>query len=198
MKQKILVASNNQHKIEEIFAILSPLGYEVISMKEAGIQLDIEENGTSFAENAILKVEALREYGDFYIIADDSGIEFECLNGLPGIYSARFLGEDTPYDIKNQLILKMMEMQENRKARFFCCIAILIHDKIHTFEAYLDGSIAHTSQGKYGFGYDPIFYLSEYHCHLAELVPIEKNKISHRSKALQMLEKFLKGGEDEI
>ena len=189
--EKILIASNNQHKIEEISAILLPFGYEITTLKDINVEIDVEETGKTFADNAILKVEALREYWDYDILADDSGIEFECLNGLPGIYSARFLGENTPYEIKNELILRMMQKQGDRRGRYVCCIAFLRNDEVHTFEAYLNGTIANVAKGEYGFGYDPIFFLPKLACNLAELPPEEKNKISHRSQALLMLEEFL-------
>ena len=191
MNEQILIASNNPHKIDEISAILQPFGYIVVSLKELGIEIDVEETGKTFLENAKLKVEALKPYWDYDILADDSGIEFSCLNGLPGIYSARFLGEDTPYNIKNELILQLMEKQTDRQARYVCCIAIYHHGEIYTFEAYLGGSIAFSAKGNYGFGYDPIFYLPKYDCNLAELIPSKKNEISHRSQALKMVEEFL-------
>lgn len=195
--KEILLVSNNKHKVKEISAVLSPLGFNVVSLAEAGIEMEIEETGITFAENAILKAEALRSYWFGGILADDSGIEFECLNGLPGVYSARFLGEDTPYHLKNKLVLQLMEKQQNRKARYVCCLAFLHQEKTYTFEAYLNGEIANKTQGEYGFGYDPIFYLPARQCNLAELTPDEKNLISHRSQATKMLAEFLEESSHE-
>ena len=189
--KKILVASNNKHKIEEIETILSSLSFQIISMQEAGVFIDIEETGRTFNENAIIKVEALKPYWEGAILADDSGIEFDCLNGLPGVYSARFLGEDTAYELKNELVLQMMEKQTNRKARYVCCIAFWHNNEMHTFESYLNGEIAKEAKGNYGFGYDPVFYLPEYDCNLAELLPEKKNAISHRRQSLEKLLDFL-------
>ena len=192
---RIVFATGNQDKMKEIKTILSDMDMEILSMKEAGIQVPINEDGTTFEENAIIKGKTVAEYTNAIVLADDSGLEIDYLNKEPGIYSARYLGESTSYDIKNKAILdRMKETQVNeRSARFVCAIAAVFPDGtcLNTLET-MEGQIADTIAGTGGFGYDPIFYLPEYECTAAELSMDEKNKISHRGKALSEMKEKLK------
>lgn len=193
--KRIIFATANEGKMREVREILSDLNYEIVSMKEAGIKLHIEENGTSFEENAVIKAKEIMELTKEIVLADDSGLEVDYLNKEPGIYSARFLGEDTSYQIKNQYILdKLLKVpQEQRTARFVCAIACATADGIIvTKRATIEGRIAQEAAGENGFGYDPIFYVPEYQCTTAELTMEQKNQISHRAKALIKIKPFLK------
>lgn len=193
--KRILFATGNEDKMKEIRQILKDLQLEVISMKEAGFHPEIEENGSSFEENAILKARTIMELSGEIVLADDSGLEVDYLDKAPGIYSARFLGETTSYDIKNQYILDQLKgvSEDKRTARFVCVIACAMPDGcIKTERATIEGRIADQSSGVHGFGYDPIFYIPEFGCTTAELTMEQKNQISHRGKALQLLKPFLK------
>ena len=193
--RQLIFATGNEGKLKEIRRILEDLDVEVLSLKEAGIQVEIEENGSTFTENAIIKATEIMKLTGLLTLADDSGLEVDCLNKEPGIYSARYLGESTSYDIKNKAILdRMKETQVNeRSARFVCAIAAVFPDGtcLNTLET-MEGQIADTIAGTGGFGYDPIFYLPEYECTAAELSMDEKNKISHRGKALSEMKEKLK------
>lgn len=193
--RQLIFATGNEGKLKEIRRILEDLDVEVLSLKEAGIQVEIEENGSTFTENAIIKATEIMKLTGLLTLADDSGLEVDCLNKEPGIYSARYLGESTSYDIKNKAILdRMKETQGNdRSARFVCAIAAVFPDGtcLNTLET-MEGQIADTIAGTGGFGYDPIFYLPEYECTAAELSIDEKNKISHRGKALSEMKEKLK------
>lgn len=193
--RQLIFATGNEGKLKEIRRILEDLDVEVLSLKEAGIQVEIEENGSTFTENAIIKATEIMKLTGLLTLADDSGLEVDCLNKEPGIYSARYLGESTSYDIKNKAILdRMKETQVNeRSARFVCAIAAVFPDGtcLNTLET-MEGQIADTIAGTGGFGYDPIFYLPEYKCTAAELSMDEKNKISHRGKALREMKEKLK------
>lgn len=196
MNHKIIFATGNEGKMREIRLILADLGLPILSMKEAGVELDIEENGTTFAENAEIKARAVWEKTGNIVLADDSGLVVDYLGGEPGIYSARYLGEDTSYEIKNQAIIDRLAeaKEEERTARFVSAIAAVLPDGtvLHS-EGILEGRIAHAPAGNGGFGYDPIFYLPEYGVTSAE-IPIEKkNEISHRGRALQKMKEQLKG-----
>lgn len=195
MEQKIVFATGNEGKMREVRMILEDLGLPVLSMKEAGVSLDIEENGTTFSENAMIKAKAVWESVGGIVLADDSGLEIDYLGGEPGVYSARYLGEDTSYEVKNQAILRRMEKAEGqeRTARFISAIAAVLPDgSVVVTEGTVEGVIAHQPAGSGGFGYDPIFYLPEYGMTSAE-IPIEKkNEISHRGKALEAMKKKLK------
>lgn len=195
MEQKIVFATGNEGKMREVRMILEDLGLLVLSMKEAGVSLDIEENGTTFSENAMIKAKAVWESVGGIVLADDSGLEIDYLGGEPGVYSARYLGEDTSYEVKNQAILRRMEKAEGqeRTARFISAIAAVLPDgSVVVTEGTVEGVIAHQPAGSGGFGYDPIFYLPEYGMTSAE-IPIEKkNEISHRGKALEAMKKKLK------
>ena len=200
MKQ-IIFATGNTGKMREIRSILEDLRVPVLSMKEAGIQVDIEENGTSFEENALIKaraVAAAEEAKGSVVLADDSGLEIDALNGEPGIYSARYLGEDTPYDMKNRELISRLEgVPENRRtARFVCAIAAVLADgREFTVRGVIEGRIGYEQRGQGGFGYDPIFYVPEYGKTTAEMAPEEKNLISHRGRALMLMKEVLKDNE---
>lgn len=199
MKKRVIVASGNQGKIREIREILAPLDLDVVSMKEAGIEVDVDETGTSFEENALLKARGIAMLTDDLVIADDSGLEIDYLNKEPGIYSARYLGRDVSYDIKNQNLLDRLEgvPDEKRSARFVCAVAAILPNKKElVVRGVMEGRIGYEIRGEHGFGYDPIFYLPEYGMSSAEILPEEKNKISHRGKALQQM--FLLLQEEEI
>ena len=199
MKKRVIVASGNQGKIREIREILAPLDLDVVSMKEAGIEVDVDETGMSFEENALLKARGIAMLTDDLVIADDSGLEIDYLNKEPGIYSARYLGRDISYDIKNQNLLDRLEgvPDEKRSARFVCAVAAILPNKKElVVRGVMEGRIGYEIRGEHGFGYDPIFYLPEYGMSSAEILPEEKNKISHRGKALQQM--FLLLQEEEI
>lgn len=201
-RMRIIFATGNQGKMQEIRAILGDVEAEVRSMKEAGIDLEIEENGASFAENAMIKARALADtlrardgVQECVVMADDSGLEIACLNGEPGIYSARYLGEETPFDKKSQDLLRRMKdvPEAERGARFVCAIAAVFPDgEAVTTEGTVEGRIGHELRGDNGFGYDPIFYLPEYDCTAAELTDGQKNRISHRSRALELMKAELR------
>ena len=190
MEQKIVFATGNEGKMREVRLILQDLGFPVLSMKEEGVSLDIEENGTTFAENAMIKARAVWEKTGGIVLADDSGLVVDYLGGEPGVYSARYLGEDTSYEIKNQAIIDRLAdaKEEERTARFVSAIAAVLPDGSELVtEGTVEGLIAHEPAGNGGFGYDPIFYLPEYGVTSAE-IPIEKkNEISHRGKALEAM-----------
>ena len=187
---KLIFATGNEGKMREVRLILQDLGFPVLSMKEAGVSLDIEENGTTFAENAMIKARAVWEKTGGIVLADDSGLVVDYLGGEPGVYSARYLGEDTSYEIKNQAIIDRLAdaKEEERTARFVSAIAAVLPDGSELVtEGTVEGLIAHEPAGNGGFGYDPIFYLPEYGVTSAE-IPIEKkNEISHRGKALEAM-----------
>ena len=190
MERKIIFATGNQDKMKEIQMILEDLGIVVSSMKEAGIDVDIVEDGTTFEENAIIKAEAIAKLTDAIVLADDSGLEIDYLNKEPGIYSARYAGTDTSYEIKNNLLLQRLEgvPDEKRTARFVCAIAAVFPDgSKETVRGTIEGRIGYEIAGEHGFGYDPIFYLPEYGCTTAELDPEKKNELSHRGKALRLM-----------
>lgn len=194
--KKLIFATGNQNKVKEIKMILADTDYEIISLKEAGIDADIEENGSSFEENAIIKAKAICRMTGELVLADDSGLEVDYLNKEPGIYSARYEGVDTPYSIKNQRIMDRLSgvPDEERTARFVCAIAAAFPDgRVITRIAAMEGRIGYEQKGENGFGYDPIFFLPEYGCTSAELSPEDKNAISHRGKALRMMRDVLKG-----
>lgn len=198
MEKRIIFATGNEGKMREIRMILEDLGVPVLSMKEAGISADIEENGKSFAENAAIKAKAIMEMTGEIVMADDSGLEIDYLDGAPGIYSARFMGEDTSYDIKNKALIDKLAgvPDEKRTARFVCAIACALPDgQILESRGTMEGIIGYEVKGENGFGYDPIFYLPECGCTSAEISPEKKNELSHRGKALramkEKLEKYL-------
>lgn len=194
--ETIIFATGNQNKLKEIREIVRELPYEIRSLKEMGIDLPIEENGTTFEENACIKVKTIMDATGCMVMADDSGLEVDYMGKEPGMHSARFLGEDTSYDIKNRYILDQLKEAhgEERSARFICAIAFGQPGKeILTTRGVMEGRIHTEIAGKNGFGYDPIFFLPEYGKTSAELSPEQKNAISHRGKALRQMQEILIG-----
>lgn len=208
MKQ-IIFATGNAGKMKEIREILNGTGWNVLSLKDAGIDTEIEENGTTFEENAKIKAEGIRNWclengipgcsgisaKEIIVLADDSGLEIDYLNKEPGVYSARYMGEHTDYHTKNASLIKRLEgvPDEKRTARFVCAIAAAFPDgRVETVRGTMEGRIGYEEKGENGFGYDPIFFLPEYGCTSAELSMEEKNKISHRGKALQAIKEELR------
>lgn len=196
---KIIFATGNAGKMKEIRMIMADLNMEVQSMKEADIQAEIVEDGETFEENAKIKAQAiaqeLKMRGEqAVVLADDSGLEIDYLNKEPGVYSARYMGEDTSYTIKNASLIQRLEgvPDEKRTARFVCVIAAVFPDgRVFETRATIEGRIGYEEKGENGFGYDPIFYLPEYGMYSAELAPEEKNRISHRGKALEEMKKVI-------
>lgn len=190
----MIFATGNMGKMKEIKAILGDIGEEILSMKEAGIDMDIVEDGSTFEENAIIKAKAVMERTGQLALADDSGLEIDALNKEPGIYSARYMGEDTPYEIKNSNLIERMKgvKGKDRSARFVCVIAAAFPDgEIITTRGTIEGVIAEEPAGENGFGYDPIVYVSEYGMTTGQMDPDAKNAISHRGKALTAMKKIL-------
>ena len=195
MEKKIIFATGNENKMKEIRMILADLGMPILSMKEAGIVVDVEENGTTFEENALIKAtEIAKMTENCIVLADDSGLEIDYLNKEPGIYSARYAGVDTSYDIKNQMLLDRLAgvPDEKRTARFVCAVAAAFPDgSTDVVRGTIEGIIGHEIAGENGFGYDPIFYLPEFGCTTAELAPEKKNELSHRGNALRAMRKIM-------
>ncbi len=195
MKNSIIFATGNQGKMKEIRLILADLGMEILSLKDAGIEIEIQEDGKTFEENAIIKARAVMQETGTLVLADDSGLEIDYLNGEPGVYSARYLGEDTSYRIKNQSLIDRLEgvPVEQRTARFVCVIAAAFpNGRILTARGSIEGIIGYEERGEGGFGYDPIFWLPEYGCSTAEMTMEKKNELSHRGKALRAIKEKLK------
>ncbi len=195
IERRIIFATGNEGKMKEIRLILEDLGLEILSMKEAGIQAEIREDGSSFEENAVIKARAVMELSGSIVLADDSGLEVDYLNKEPGIYSARYLGEDTSYHVKNRSLIERLEgvPDEKRTARFVCAIAAALPDgRVLTTRRTMEGIIGYEERGEGGFGYDPIFYLPEYGCSTAELSMEKKNELSHRGKALRAMKEMLR------
>lgn len=196
---KIVFATGNEGKMKEVRMILADFQIPVLSMKEAGIFADIVENGTTFEENAAIKALAIAKYAgkeeNTVVLADDSGLEIDYLNKEPGIYSARYMGEETSYAIKNANLIERLAgvPDEKRTARFVCAMAAVMPDGSSVVtRGTIEGRIGYEEKGENGFGYDPIFYLPEYQRYSAELAPEEKNRISHRGKALELMKEQLK------
>lgn len=204
MGQKIIFATGNAGKMREIREILGDIDMEILSMKEAGITADIVEDGTTFEENAVIKAkEAARMLAErtgnknagAIVMADDSGLEIDALNKEPGIYSARYLGEDTPYSVKNKNLIDRLTgvSDEERTARFVCAIAaVMPTGEVVTTQGVIEGRIGYEEKGDNGFGYDPIFYVPEFGCTTAQLTEKQKNEISHRGKALEAMKEKLR------
>ena len=194
--KRIIFATGNEGKMKEVRMILGDMGLPVLSMKEAGIYADIEENGKTFQENAVIKATTVHNLSkDDLVLADDSGLEIDFLDGAPGVYSARYLGENTSYDIKNTAILDQLKdvPQEKRTARFVCAIAaVLPGGEVLTTNGAMEGIIGYEIAGGNGFGYDPIFFLPQYGCTSAQISPEQKNELSHRGKALRLMKEHLK------
>lgn len=192
--KKLIFATGNENKMKEIRMILGDLDYEILSMKEAGIDADIVEDGKTFEENAIIKATVISKLSGCLVLADDSGLEVDYMDKMPGIYSARWMGEDTSYRIKNKAIIDKLEgvPDEKRTARFVCAIAAAFPDgRVVTKRGTIEGIIGYEERGENGFGYDPIFFLPEYGKTTAELSPEEKNQISHRGRALELIKSEL-------
>ncbi len=192
--KKIIFATNNEGKMKEIRMILEGMPYEVLSLKDAGVKVDIDENGTTFEENAMIKAKTIMELTNEIVLADDSGLEVDAMDRQPGIYSARFLGEDTSYEVKNNYILNELKgvPDEKRTARFVCAIACAFPDgRCKTTRGTIEGKIGYKIAGSNGFGYDPIFFIPEFGCTTAQLSPEQKNQISHRAKALNSMKNEL-------
>lgn len=197
----IIFATGNKNKMIEIRMILADFGCKILSQKEAGIQADVVEDGQTFEENALIKATTIAdiarkmpEYKNAVVLADDSGLEIDALNKEPGIYSARYMGEDTSYDIKNQALIDRLEgvPDEKRTARFVCAIAAALPDgSTEVVRGTMEGRIGYEITGENGFGYDPIFYLPQFGCSSAELEPEKKNELSHRGEGLRKMRKVL-------
>lgn len=192
--KKLIFATTNEGKMKEIRMILGDLDYEIVSLKDIHFQGEIIEDGKTFEENAMIKAKTIMEMTGEIVLADDSGLEVDYLDKAPGIYSARFLGEDTSYDVKNQYIIDQLKdaKEEERSARFVCAIACAFPSgMIKTTRGTIEGRIGYDIVGENGFGYDPIFYLPEYDRTTAQLLAEQKNKISHRGKALEAMKQVL-------
>ena len=193
MKQ-IVFATKNNGKIKEVKQILSDLPFEIVSMLDAGITVDVVEDGKTFEENAVIKALEISKVSGNITLADDSGLEIDFLNKQPGVLSARYLGENTPYIEKNNHILHLMKdvPEKQRAARFVCAIAAVFpNGKVLTAIDTIEGIIAQQIKGENGFGYDPIFFVPELGKTTAELSSEQKNAISHRGKALQKMKQLL-------
>lgn len=180
--------------MREIREIMADVDVEVISMKDAGISVDVVEDGETFEENALIKSRAIAAFTDAIVLADDSGLEIDYLDKAPGVYSARFMGEDTSYVIKNQALLDKLDgvQKEERTARFVCAIGAVLPDKTElVLRETMEGYIGNHAEGENGFGYDPIFFLDEFGCSSAALSREQKNEISHRGKALRAMKDIL-------
>lgn len=195
--KRVIFATGNEHKMVEIRMILEGLGMEILSQKEAGITADIVEDGSTFEENAMIKAgkiaeiaHGIEQYKDAVVLADDSGLEIDYLNKEPGIYSARYMGENTSYDIKNQTLLNRLDgvADDRRTARFVCAIAAVFPDGTgEVVRGTMEGIIGHEIIGENGFGYDPIFFLPQYGMTSAQLSPEKKNELSHRGEGLRKM-----------
>lgn len=192
---KIIVATGNQNKMKEIREIIKRDDIEFVSLKDEGLQdIEIVEDGKTFEENAVIKAKTIADITKNIVIADDSGLEVDYLDKAPGVYSARYMGEDTPYTIKNNHIIDLLKdaKGEERSARFVCVIACVMPDgETFTTRGTIEGRIGYEEKGENGFGYDPIFYLPERGCTTAELPPEQKNEISHSGRALKAMYKKL-------
>lgn len=191
---KIIFATGNKAKLREVREIVADLGIEVVSMKDAGIDVEIIEDGKTFAENALIKARTVCAACGEVTMSDDSGLVVDALNGEPGILSARYMGEDTSYHVKNMNLVGRLEgvPEKDRTARFVCAIACVFPDgRELTCQETFEGIIGYEEKGENGFGYDPIFYLPEKGCYSAELAPEEKNAVSHRGKALRAMRRKL-------
>ncbi len=191
---EIVFATGNPGKAREVAMMFADMDVCVKTLKEAGIEADIVENGSTFMENARIKAEEVARHTDKIVLADDSGLVIDYLNGEPGIYSARYMGEDTSYAVKNQNILdRMKDAPEHlRSARFVCAMAAVMPDgEVIETEGVMEGMIGYEIAGENGFGYDPIFYLPEFKASSAQITPEEKNAVSHRGKALRFMQEEL-------
>lgn len=193
--KRIIFATTNKDKVREVKMMLEGFDVELCTMKEAGVDVDIVEDGTTFEENAIIKAKTIMEITGEIALADDSGLEVDYMDGAPGIYSARFLGEDTSYDVKNNYIIDKLKDAKGseRSARFVCAMAAAFpNGDIETCRGTIEGVIAYEQKGTNGFGYDPIVYVPEYEMTTGEMAPELKNSISHRGKALEQMKEVLR------
>ena len=193
--KRIIFATTNKDKVREVKMMLEGFDVESCTMKEAGVDVDIVEDGTTFEENAIIKAKTIMEMTGEIAFADDSGLEVDYMDGAPGIYSARFLGEDTSYDVKNNYIIDKLKDAKGseRSARFVCAMAAAFpNGDIETCRGTIEGVIAYEQKGTNGFGYDPIVYVPEYEMTTGEMAPELKNSISHRGKALEQMKEVLR------
>ncbi len=195
MSRRIIFATTNEGKMKEIRMIMSDCNIEILSLKDMGISVDIEENGVTFEENALIKAKAISQMTNEVVLADDSGLEVDYMDKAPGVYSARFMGEETPYSIKNQTILDKLKdaVGDERSARFVCAIAAAFPDgRAFTTRATIEGTIGFEEKGTNGFGYDPLLYVPEFDMTTGQMEPELKNKISHRGKALELMKEKLR------
>lgn len=191
----IMLATSNAHKVEEFQTMLEPLGYKVLSLLDLDEEIDIVEDGTTFEENALIKAKAIHDLFHIAVIADDSGLAVNAMNGEPGIYSARFMGKDTSYDVKNQYIIDTVRDVEDKGCQFVCAIAYVKEDGSSVvFRGEVEGIVADHMEGAKGFGYDPIFYYPPYGTTLANVSEEQKNAVSHRGRALQKLINYMEEG----
>ena len=193
--RKIIFATTNKNKIREVNMMMEGFDVKLIPLSELGIDVDIEETGTTFEENAIIKAKAICDMTGEIALADDSGLEVDYLDGAPGIYSSRFLGEDTPYEVKNDYIIEKLKdaKGKERSARFACAMAMVFPDgDVETCYGTIEGLIGYEQRGTNGFGYDPIVYVPEYEMTTGEMTPQLKNSISHRGKALEQMKEVMK------
>lgn len=185
---KLIIASNNKNKVAEMKTILAPFFEEILSLREAGIEHETVEDGTSFMENALKKAREIAELSGCCAVADDSGLCVDALDGAPGIYSARFSGEHGDDAANKRKLLEVMQGVEDRAAHFTCAVAVVWPDgRSVTAEEYFHGVITEEEHGTNGFGYDPLFYVPEFGCTNAEMSAEQKNAVSHRGKALRLL-----------
>ncbi len=194
-RKRLIFATANEGKMREIRMILQDLGMEVLSLKEAGISAEVDEDGNTFEENAVIKATEISKLTNEIVLADDSGLEVDALGKEPGIHSARYMGYGTSYKLKNQSILDQLKGKKGaeRSARFVCVIAAAFPDgRIITTRGTMEGQIGYEARGENGFGYDPIFYLPESQCYSAELPLDRKNQLSHRGKALRLMKEELR------
>lgn len=190
--KKILLATSNAHKVEEFKEMLEPLGYTVTSLLDFDEEFDIEETGTTFEENALIKAKTIHDKLGIEVIADDSGLMVNALDGAPGIYSARFMGKDTSYDIKNQYIIDQCKNADDKRCQFVCAIAYVEENGAsHVFTGIVEGIVAEHIEGQKGFGYDPLFYYPPYQTTLANVSEEQKNAVSHRGRALKQFVEFI-------
>jgi len=193
--KKIIFATTNKNKVREVNMMMEGFDVELVPMTDMGIDVEIEETGTTFEENAIIKARAICEMTGEIALADDSGLEVDYLDGAPGVYSSRFLGEDTPYEIKNDYIIEKLKdaKGKERSARFACAMAMVFPDgDVETCYGTIEGLIGYEQKGTNGFGYDPIVYVPEYEMTTGEMTPQLKNSISHRGKALEQMKEVMK------
>lgn len=193
--KKIIFATTNKNKVREVNMMMEGFDVELVPMTDMGIDVEIEETGTTFEENAIIKAKAICDMTGEIALADDSGLEVDYLDGAPGVYSSRFLGEDTPYEIKNDYIIEKLKdaKGKERSARFACAMAMVFPDgDVETCYGTIEGLIGYEQRGKNGFGYDPIVYVPEYEMTTGEMTPQLKNSISHRGKALEQMKEVMK------